>query len=285
MSETPEPFDRTARRRHRDRAANTFAPHAFLKDAIADELCARLSEVNRRFAAALDLGCHDGRLGRRLNVETCTFADAGEAFARMAGGVVCDEDRLPFADDSFDLVVSAGSLHGVNDLPGALVQIRRALKPDGLFLAGFFGGESLVQLRRALIEAESAQRGGISARVSPMVDIAQAGALLQRAGFAMPVVDIDTVTVRYDHLFALANELRGMGETNMLAARSRSGLRRDVLTAAASAFAAQGANGRVGVTVQIIYLTGWAPGPGQPRPLKPGSATTSLAAVLKQRLQ
>lgn len=282
MSDMPEPFDRLARRRHRNRAARRFADHSFLKDAIVDELLARLSEIRRRFGRALDLGCHDGRLGRRLDVDDCVFADAGEAYARVAGGIVCDEDRLPFADGSFDLVVSAGALHGVNDLPGALAQIRRALRPDGLFLAGFFGGDSLVELRRALIEAESVLCGGVSARVMPMIDVAQAGALLQRAGFAMPVVDVDTVMVRYDSLFALMNDLRGMGEANMLVARPRTGLRRDLLMAAAERFAAGG--DRIAVTVQIVYLTGWAPGPNQPQPLKPGSATTSLASILQKRL-
>ena len=282
MNSEIEPFDRAARRRARDRAAPNFDAHAFLKDAMADELLARLNEVNRQFEVALDLGCHDGRLGRRLPVTRCTFADAGPAFARRAGGIVCDEDRLPFADGSFDLVVSAGSLHGVNDLPGALVQVRRALRPDGLFLAAFFGGETLMTLRQAFLEAETSLRDGVAARVSPMVDVQQAGALLQRAGFAMPVVDVDTVDVRYGHLLPLIAELRGMGETNILNARARGGLRRDVLMAAGERFQdlTQTADGRVVARVQIVYLTGWAPAVGQPKPLRPGSATTSLASVL-----
>jgi len=279
----PEPFDRLARRRHRARAAAGFARHAFLKDAMADEIVERLGDVQRRFSAALDLGCHDGRLGRRLGAAACAFADAGAAFAQAAGGIVCEEDRLPFADASFDLVVSAGALHAVNDLPGALIQIRRALKPDGLFLASFVGGESLIEIRRAFLEAEAELRGGAAARVLPMVDVAAAGGLLQRAGFAMPVVDIDTLTVRYDSLFAAMAELRGMGETNILAARRP--LRRDVLMAAAERFAARAdPDGRIAVRVQVIHLSGWAPGPGQPTPLRPGSATASLADALKNRL-
>lgn len=282
-----EPFDRALRRRRRDRAAAGFAAHAFLKDAMAEELLARLADINRTFDHALDLGCHDGRLGRRLPVARCTFADASEAFARQAGGVVCDEDRLPFGDASFDLVVSAASLHGVNDLPGALAQIRRALKPDGLFLASFVGGETLMLLRHAFIEAESSLRGGVTARVAPMVDVQQAGSLLQRAGFAMPVVDVDSIEVRYADLFRLMAELRGMGETSVLMQRERAVLRRDVLMAAAERFQALagGPDGRVTARVQIIHMSGWAPGPDQPKPLKPGSATTSLASVLKQRLQ
>ncbi|MCA3254512.1 MAG: methyltransferase domain-containing protein [Alphaproteobacteria bacterium] len=278
-----EPFDRFARQRHRARAAAGYARHAFLKDAMADEIVERLGDVARRFEAALDLGCHDGRLGRRLGVADCTFADAGAAFAQVAGGVVCDEDRLPFANASFDLVVSAGALHAVNDLPGALIQIRRALRPDGLFLASFVGGESLAEIRRAFLEAEAALRGGAAARVLPMVDVAAAGGLLQRAGFAMPVVDIDTLTIRYDSLFAAMAELRGMGETNILGGRQP--LRRDVLMAAAERFAARAdPDGRIPVRVQVIHLSGWAPGPGQPKPLRPGSATASLADALKNRL-
>ena len=251
---------------------------------MADEIAGRLGDINRRFGCALDLGCHDGRLGRQLPVDGCTYADPGESFARMAGGIVCDEDRLPFADASFDLIVSAGSLHLVNDLPGALIQIRRCLRPDGLFLASFVGGDSLAGLRRAFLEAESAILGGAGARIAPMVDVAAAGALLQRAGFAMPVVDIDTLAIRYDSLFAAMAELRGMGESNALTGRRP--LRRDVLMAAAEQFAATAdPDGRVVVKVQIIHLSGWAPAPGQPQPLKPGSATTSLRDALKDRLQ
>lgn len=271
MNDSPEPFDRVARRRRRDRAAPNFAGHAFLKDAMADEIAARTAELGRDFERVLDLGCHDGRLGRQLGATV--FADAGEAFARAARGVVCDEDRLPFADGSFDLIVSTGSLHAVNDLPGALVQIRRALVPGGLFLAAFVAGETLYELRRALIEAEDEQRGGISPRTMPMVDVAEAAGLLQRAGFTRPVADIDTVRVRYGDLFALLGDLRGAGETNLLTARRP--LRRDVLTAAAERFAAMAdADGRTAVRVQIVYLTAWAPGEDD-----------GLAEMLKQRLQ
>ncbi len=272
MTDAAEPFDRTARRRQRDRAAPHFADHAFLKDAMADEIAARVADVDRGFARILDLGCHDGRLGRRLGATT--FADAGEAFARMASGVVCDEDRLPFAEGSFDLIVSAGSLHGVNDLPGALVQIRRALAPGGLFLAAFVAGESLHEVRRALLESESELRGGASPRILPMVDVVEAPALLQRAGFAMPVADVDTVCVRYADLFAVTAELRRAGEANMLT--SRRAMRRDVLMDAAGRFQAMAdADGRVPVRVQILYMSGWAPIGG----------AGDLADSLKQRLQ
>jgi NADH dehydrogenase [ubiquinone] 1 alpha subcomplex assembly factor 5 len=267
-----EPFDRAARRRQRQRAAAGFDAHAFLKDAMVEEIAQRAADTGRDFGRVLDLGCHDGRLGRRLGATA--LADAAEGFARAAGGIVADEDRLPFADGSFDLIVSAGSLHGVNDLPGALVQIRRALAPGGLFLAALVAGESLYELRRAFLEAESRLRGGVSPRIMPMVDVAEGAGLLQRAGFTMPVADVDTVQVRYGGLLPALAELRGAGETNILSARSP--LRRDVLAAAAENFqdGADG-DGRVAVRIQILHLAGWAPG-GEAAPLN---------EALKQRLQ
>ena len=270
--DSAEPFDRAARRRQRQRAVAGFGAHAFLKDAMADEIAQRAADTGRVFTRVLDLGCHDGRLGRRLGATA--YADPAEGFARAAGGIVADEDRLPFADGSFDLIVSAGSLHGVNDLPGALVQIRRALQPGGLFLAALVAGESLFELRRAFLEAESRLRGGVSPRIMPMVDVAEGAGLLQRAGFTMPVADVDTVQVRYDGLLPALAERRGAGETNVLAARAP--LRRDVLAAAAESFHdGADADGRVAVRVQILHLAGWAPG-GEAAP---------LGEALKQRLQ
>jgi SAM-dependent methyltransferase len=277
-----EPFDRALRRRRRDRAAAGFDGFAFIKDAIDAEIAEKVADIHRDFGDVLDLGCFDGRLGRRLGATT--FLDAGAAFAKAARGVAADEDRLPFADARFDLVVSGGALHGVNDLPGALAQIRRVLRPDGLFIAGFVGGETLREVRRVLLEAESAVTGRAAARVMPMVDVAAGGALLQRAGFAMPVADVDTVEVRYPSLFAAIADLRGMGETSIL--HGRPPLRRDVLADAATRFAGlAGPDGKTAVRVQIVYLTGWAPGPDQPKPLAPGSATASLKVALKDRLQ
>jgi SAM-dependent methyltransferase len=272
MMATSDPFDRSARRRRRDRASEGFRAHAFLKDAMADEIVARAADTGRRFERVLDLGCHDGALGRRLGA--FAFADAGFAFARATGGVVADEDRLPFADASFDLIVSAGSLHGVNDLPGALVQSRRALMPGGLFLAAFVAGESLLELRRAFLEAESELRGGVSPRILPMVDVAEGAALLQRAGFVMPVADVDTIAIRYADLFEALGDLRGAGESNILSVRRS--LRRDVLTAAAARFADDAApDRRVAVRVQVLHLAGWAP----------GGDSAPLGDALKQRLQ
>ncbi len=277
-----EPFDRTLRRQRRDRAADGFADAAFLRTHMVEELRFRLAAVSRRFTDVLDLGCADGSLGRGLPGVRVISADAGFKFARAAGGIQCDEDRLPFADGSFDLIVSAGALHAVNDLPGALTLIRRALRPDGLFMAAFVGGETLARTRAALLTGEVAVRGAVSAHVAPMVDVRGAGDLLRRAGFALPVADSERVTVRYDSLIALAADVRAMGETNILATRDRSPLRRDVLEAVAGAFADMAdADGRVSETVDILYLTAWSPGPGQPQPLAPGSGKVSLASILK----
>lgn len=252
------PFDRGVRRRQRDRAATHFADHAFLKDRMDEEILARLDALGRPFQGALDLGCHDGRLGRALNVSDCVFADSGFRFAAQAGGVMCDEDHLPFADGSFDLVVSSGDLHHVNDLPGALIAIRRLLRPGGYFLASFVGEDSLHALRHIFADIESRLRGKVALRFSPMVDLASASALLQRAGFAMPVADIDTVMVGYRDVFSLFSDIRGMGDGNIL--RYRHFLGRDLLQAVAAAFAACADDkGRVRVPIRLLHLAGCAP--------------------------
>jgi len=197
--------------------------------------------------------------------------------------VVGDEDRLPFADASFDLVVSAGGLATVSDLPGALVQVRRVLKPDGLFLGSFAGGMSLAELRADLLAAESAITGGAAARVAPMVEAQAAASLMQRAGFAMPVADVERLTVRYSSLFGLLDDLTAMGARSSLA--SRAPLRREVLAAAAERFQARAeADGKVSITIDVLHLAGWAPAPGQPVPLKPGSGTASLAKALGSKI-
>ncbi len=270
-------FDRRARIAQARRAAAGLAAHSFLRNAMADNIAERLTGVTRRFARALDLG---GALGDRLTAPL-TVRCALVATGPLA--VVGEADRLPFADGSFDLVVSAGLLHGIGDLPGALLLARRVLVPDGLFVASFIGGATLSEVRADLLAAEVALTGRAAPRVSPMVDAREAGALLQRAGFALPVADIDTLTVRYDDLFALLADVRGMGEGNTL--RGRVPLRRAVLGDAARRFAERaGADGRIAVKVDVITLTGWAPAPSQPQPLKPGSATASLARALGSRV-
>lgn len=266
-----EPFDRALRRRRHARA--DFASADFLHAAIADDLCERARLVNRGFADVLDLG---GPAPVWPGAVRAALA-AGQA------SLVADEDRLPFADASFDLVVAAGGLASISDLPGALLQARRVLRPDGLFLAAFAGGMTLAELRADLLAADIAATGGAAARIAPMVEAQAAAGLLQRAGFAMPVADVERLTVRYPSLFALLADLTAMGARSPLA--SRSPLRRDVLADAAARFAARAEpDGKTNVTIEILHLAGWAPAPGQPVPLAPGSATTSLAKALGSRI-
>ena len=280
------PFDRRLRRLRRDRAAARGGEAFYLHHRIADELVERLDLVTREFRSALDLGCGDLYLTRRLRERglAVTPADPGALFAAAAGGVQCDEDRLPFGDAMFDLVVSVGLLDSVNDLPGALTLIRRALRPDGLLLAAFAGAGSLPRLRRAMRAAEEAEAMEASSpRIHPQIDVRAAGDLLGRAGFALPVADCETVTVRFPSLARLVDDLRGMGATNLLAARSRRPLGRFALAAAAADFAADAdADGKTAEHFEIIFLSGWAPAGDQPRPARPGSATASLAEALRR---
>ena len=277
----PEIFDRQRRRRRRDRAADRFAAHDFLHARMADELLDRLDSVQRRFARALDLGCLDGRVGQALRARgiDVVSADPGFRFAQAAGGVQCDEDRLPFADGSFDLVIACGGLDQVNDLPGALVLIRRALKPDGLFLGSFVGAGSLPRLRAALLGAEERA----VARLHPQIDVRSAGDLLARAGLALPVADGERITVRYGSLFALLADLRGTASTGLLIGDTPP-LTHAALVRAAELFqAGADADGKVGETVEIVHLLGWAPAPDQPKPARRGSGTASLADALRSK--
>lgn len=268
----PEIFSRDRRRARRDRAAARFAEHAFLVDAIGDEILDRLNDVTRAFGHALDLGCHDGRLGARLRARgmQVTSADAGFRFARSAGGIQCDEDRLPFAPHSFDLIVSAGVLDQVNDIPGALALARRALRPDGLFLAGFVGAGSLPLLRDVMLAADIAADRGIGPRIHPQIDVRAAGDLLHRAGFQMPVADSIPLGVRYADPLRLVRDLRGMAATNLLADGGRIPVTRTAIAAASARFG-QGADpdGRRAETFELLFMTGWSPDPAAPpRPAK-----------------
>jgi SAM-dependent methyltransferase len=283
-SPPPEPFDRRRRRLRRDRAASRFAAHGFLHAHIAEELLARLAAVDRRFTRALVLGAPDATLIEALAALgiTAAAADPGFRFARAAGGVQCDEDRLPFADGSFDLVISPALLDSVNDLPGALILARRALRPDGLFLAGFVGAGSLPRLRAAMLEADLLA-GHAAPRVHPQVDVRAAGDLLARAGFALPVADGDRLEVRYRGLESLLADLRFGGQGSALAG-ARPPLGRMQAIAAHAAFAAGAdADGRVTETFEIVYLIGWAPDDSQPKPARRGSATASLADALRTK--
>jgi SAM-dependent methyltransferase len=282
-------FDRALLRRRRQRAA-ALGPATFLLDHVADDMADRLAAVVRRFDRAVDLGTPGTAVRAALSglgsVGTIIGADvtAGSA-ANPESFVVADAEALPFANATLDLVVSALALQFVNDLPGVLIQIRRALKPDGLFLAALIGGDALTELRQSFAEAESDIEGGASPRVAPFANLRDLGALLQRADFALPVTDVDRLVVRYDSVFGLMHDLRRMGATNALLARRRTPLRRATLTRMAEIYAQRFADddGRVRATFEIVWLSGWAPHPIQQQPLKPGSAKTRLADALGTR--
>jgi SAM-dependent methyltransferase len=291
MSDPPRLFDRALHRRRLDRAARGFASANFLKRRAAEDIVLRLEAVRRNFPVAVDLGARDGVLAAalaaseaRAKVGLLVETDLSQAMQRARGGVrvVADEERLPFAPASIDLVVSSLVLHWTNDLVGALIQIRRALKPDGLFLGAILGGATLTELRQALTAAELDVAGGAGPRVSPFADAYDGGGLLQRAGFAMPVADVDRVRVRYRDALALMRDLRAMGETNVLAANQDRPLTRDLIARAGQIYAERfgEADGRVVATFEVVTLTGWAPHPDQPQPLRPGSARTRLADAL-----
>jgi len=283
------PFDRVQLRRRRDRAAANFAAHSFLAKEVSVRLAERLGDIKRRFPVAVELGCRNGCLAAELSglngIERLIQCDLSPVMVASASGsyrVVADEEWLPFANESLDLVISALSLHWVNDLPGALIQIRRALRPDGLFLGAIFGGDSLTELRQSLARAESEVEGGISPRVAPFVEIRDLGALLQRAGFALPVVDSDTINVSYPDALALMRELRGMGESNVLRKRRTGFSRRSTLLTAAEHYRDMfgDENGRIPATFEVLYLAGWCPHESQQQPLKPGSGKVSLTKAL-----
>jgi len=291
MTDNPLIFDRALVRARRRRAAQ-LGRATFLLDRVADDLAERLTAVLRRFELAADIGTPGeavrAALARLGSVGTVVAVDAvPEARAPSTGKnlVAADEEALPFRDASLDLAVSALALQFVNDLPGALIQIRRALKPDGLFLAALVGGKTLTELRQAFAAAESDVEGGASPRVAPFADVRAIGDLLQRAGFALPVTDSDRYTLRYETPFALMAELRRMGATNALVARRRTPLRRATLLRMAEIYRERFADsdGRVRATFEIVWLSGWAPHPGQQQPLKPGSAQSRLADVLGSR--
>lgn len=274
----PRIFDRAAYAARRRRAENS---DSFLAADVGESVALRIAAVNRRFCSGLDLASRP-----QVFAQIAPLAE-GWVRTRLAadgrsGDVAADEEALPFAPQSFDLVVSALSLHAVNDLPGALTQIARVLKPDGLFVAALFGGTTLRELRAVLMEAESDVRGGASPRVAPFADVRDLGGLLQRAGFALPVADSEKTTVAYKSLATLLADLRALGETNALAERARQFLRRDVFAAAIAGYenAYTNADGQFLATFEIVYLTGWSPHASQQKPLVPGSAKMRLADAL-----
>jgi SAM-dependent methyltransferase len=281
MAQAPEIFDRRLLRARRARAA-ALGPETFLLDRVAEDLAERLSAVLRPFEVGVDLGTPQPAVRRALAGKVGTIIAASPSAREAPLVVIADEEALPFHNASLDLIVSGLALQFVNDLPGALVQIRRALKPDGLFLAALIGGESLMELREAFSAAEVEVEGGVSPRVAPFADLRDLGALLQRAGFALPVTDIDRITVRYASPLRLMQDLRRMGATNVLAARRRTPLRRATLRRMMEIYAERFADpdGRVRATFEIVWLSGWAPHESQQQPLAPGSAKTRLAEAL-----
>lgn len=278
-----EIFDPRLVRAHRARAAARRGAHDFLFREVAARLADRLSDMDRTFPLALEIGGRGGELTALLegrgSIGKLIQCDPTPAMAPGPAGVVAEADALPIVEARFDLAISSFALHWINDLPGALLRIRRALKPDGLFLAAMPGGATLCELRAALTEAEVEVLGGASPRVSPFTDIRDAGALLQRAGFALPVADRDTITVDYQSPFKLMTDLRGMGETNALAGMRRGFTPRGVLFRAAEIYQERhaGPGGRVPATFEIVYLTGWAPHESRQKPLAPGSTGARLA--------
>ena len=291
MTASPLLFDRALHRARLDRAAPDYAAADFLKERAAGDVVMRLETILRRFPVAVDLGARNGHFFKalsasdaRANIDTLIEADLS---GRMLRGrntlrVVADEERLPFGDGTLDLVVSTLSLHWTNDLVGALIQIRRALRPDGLFVGAIFGGATLTELRQCLLAAESELTDGASMRVSPFADAIDAAGLLQRAGFALPVADVDRVKVRYAHPIKLLQDLRAMGETSVLLDRSRKPLSRKVLFRAMELYVERFAepDGKVPATFEIVSVTGWAPHESQQKPLRPGSAKMRLADAL-----
>lgn len=265
------------------RAAAGFRQAAFLHARAADDLAERLEAIPRPFARTLALG-GGGLMSRALRARGDLAQRLGNIFEAdvACGDVVLDPERLPFTEGAFDLIVSPLALHWANDLPGALVQLRMALKPDGLMLASMFGGETLQELRFSLLQAESEITGGAAARVAPFAGVRDLGALLQRAGFALPAADRDLITVRYAEPLQLLHDLRAMGETSALAERPPRALTRRVLFRAMEVYRERFAepDGRVRATFEIVTATGWAPHASQQKPLSPGSAATRLADAL-----
>lgn len=283
MSSSPVIFDRQILRARRRRAA-ALGPSTFLLDRVAEDFADRLAAVLRRFNLALDLGTPTDAVRRVLAASGKVGAIiATDPLAGSAGfAIAADEEALPFGEVSLDLVVSALALQFVNDLPGTLVQIRRALRPDGLFLAALTGGDTLTELRQAFAAAEAEIEEGVSPHVAPFADLRDLGALLQRTGFALPVTDVDRLTVRYASPFALMHDLQRMGATNALVERRRRPLWRSTLARMAEIYHERfaDADGRIRATFEIVWLSGWAPHESQQQALAPGSAKMRLADAL-----
>jgi SAM-dependent methyltransferase len=272
----PVLFDRALLRVRQTRAGKLGAA-TFLLDRVVDDAVERLGAVKRTFHAGIDLATPDDQLCRALSGQVAALAAVELP--------QIDSNPLQLAAESIDLAVSLLALQFVNDLPGVLAQVRRALKPDGLLLAAMIGGDTLTELRQSFAAAEAEIEGGASPHVSPFADLRDVGGLLQRAGFALPVTDLDRVVVRYDNAFALMQDLRRMGATNVLVERRKLPTRRATMLRMAQIYGERfaDADGRIRATFDIIWLLGWAPHADQPKPLRPGSAKFSLEDAVKRR--
>jgi SAM-dependent methyltransferase len=289
------PFDRALVVKHRDRAAARFEQVSFLKGRAIEDICERLTFINRRFETALDVGAHTGLMAQLLSQQSelankIGFMASCDMSAKMvkravdAGnwGFVGDEEMLPLAPQSLNLIISSLSLHWVNDVPGFLAQARLALRPDGLLLVAMLGGRTLQELRAVMAQVDNEDGDPASPRVSPFADAQDGAQLLQRAGFALPVADSDVVTVRYDTLFGLFRDLKAMGETAAFAKPRGAPLTRSLIARAADLYARDHSDpdGRIRATFEIVTLTGWSPHASQQKPLRRGSAKMRLADAL-----
>ncbi len=288
-SDAIEIFDRKTVFRNRQRAAVNIENYNFLFDWALGNIHERLEIIKRDFPEALLIGARQSpaqieNIKSAKNIATITTMDIAPALLEKQPKptIIADEEFLPLAPQSLDMVISNLGLHSVNDVPGALIQIKRSLKPDGLFIAAMFGGDTLTELRQCLSQAEMSVRGGISPRVYPFADKQQMGNVMQRAGLALPVIDSDIVTVTYENIFKLMADLRGMGESNSIIARDKTTLSKSVMMEAARLYQEQFSDpdGRIRATFEIIFLLGWAPHESQQKPLRPGSAKTELADAL-----
>jgi len=296
LAAPPKIFDRERYAARRNRAAPTFAKYDYLRQRVAGDLESRLADTPRLFENGLELGAAGGALSRSLmasgKVAHMLAADIAPAFTGMAearglAARTVDEEYLPFPEASFDLVVAPLTLHWVNDLPGALIQIRRILKPDGLFLGALFAAGTLAELRDVLTEAETELTGGLAPRFSPLPGLRDMAGLMQRAGFALPVADRDTVEVTYGHPVVLLSDLKGMAERTCFVPGTSRPLSSRILARATQLYAERfpAPRGRVKASFEIVHVSGWAPGPGQPQPLKPGSAKVNLADAVRQAIK
>ena len=266
-------FDRKSIRQKRNRCASTIKESGFLFDWSAKEIKSRLKDIKREFSCSLNIG-------NRGNINSTYTIDLAE---NLNPTIQADEEFLPFANQSFDLITSNLSLHSTNDLPGTLLQIKNALKPDGLFIATLFGGETLYELRQSIQQAEIETTDSITPRVAPTADLQQMGSLMQRGGFTLPVIDSEKIIVTYDNIFKLMNDLRAMGESNAIIARTKSLSSKSLFAKISEIYQNNfsDADGKIQATFEVIFLLGWAPHESQQKPLRPGSAKNRMSDALK----